>query len=166
MQFKWSVALFLLITLIFLNCNKEPQGMVEVPIEELLEGSMDIKVNPNGITPLSAKVSFRTKGATRVEWEVQGALPVGGQTEVSQEQHELPILGLYAGQDNPVIVRLTHDDLRTAIDTLRISAAPLPDYLPEIEILTARKEEMEPRHEPGRTERSGSRAVPDPPHNL
>ncbi len=88
-----------------------------------------IKLNPYLIAPLTAMVLFETEIALEAEVTVLGKTP---QNSISHRfpascSHILPIYGLYAGQTNTVIIRLSSGRSHT----IQITTQPLDEAVPQ-----------------------------------
>jgi arylsulfate sulfotransferase len=79
-----------------------------------------------------------------VEITVLGNIPVSHESESLQQEHEIPVLGLYPGTTNRILVKITDEDLRVASDTITIETEALPSFFPDVEIVVAQTEMMEP----------------------
>lgn len=117
------------------------------PIGQQLPGLLasDITVTPNpyGVAPLTAEVSFQTEVPTQVSIEVLGEEPVTHTFEGQTVDHRLPILGLYPGTENRVIIRMTTAQGKVDEDTFTVTTEPLPDYFPEVGVTTAEGAKVE-----------------------
>ncbi|HIF06134.1 MAG TPA: hypothetical protein EYQ64_04070, partial [Gemmatimonadetes bacterium] len=128
-------------TLFSVACAEDSR--VQVAFDALLVDGIATDLNGSGVTPLSAELSFSTLVPTSVEWEVLGPLPAMGTADLSSE-HSIPVVGLYPGTENQVLVRLTDAEQRFAVDTVVIATDPLPEFFPEIDIVVADLDRMEP----------------------
>jgi len=139
-----TILLFLLSTAFACQQEDTPGLPGRVPPEALL--AAPIELLPAAGAPLTAEAVIRSKEPTTVEIEVSGSLPwhkTYGDSIV--REHRVPVLGLYAGQENAVLFRIEEAGTqRYAFDTLFLQAPPLPDYLPDIRIDVRNPEQMEP----------------------
>ncbi len=128
--------LFLGITIAFLSSCKEDEPTDEIDMSEMLKTgtSIDVTKNPNGITPLSAEISFETKWAVKVDLEIKGNLPVVQSWSTYSKSHTVPVTGLYAGRDNEISLTLSCDDGRYAEKNFIIATDSLPAYFPQVSI--------------------------------
>jgi arylsulfate sulfotransferase len=128
------------------GCGDGPVGpaLTLIPIDSLLAGPLTLTLNPSGIAPLSAELTFKTSTPTSVEVRVLGSVPVEYEGSELVTDHDVPILGLYADRDNAVEIRLADVEGNYGLDTLSIRTDPLPDFLPEIDIVAADTSRMEP----------------------
>ncbi|MGL5677351.1 MAG: aryl-sulfate sulfotransferase [Cellulosilyticaceae bacterium] len=89
-----------------------------------------VKLNPYTICPLTALVAFRTEQAASVTVTVKGKEAAGDITHQFKEDtvHYIPVLGLYGGYTNEVVISLSTGEVHTVIiETLALSAqAVLP----------------------------------------
>ena len=115
----------------------------QVPLADLLDGDITVELNPSGLTPLAAEASFQTKMPVSVAIEVVGAEPLRHEVPGRSTRHVVPILGLYAGTENTVILRLSNGDASYALDTVTLSTDPVPEFFPTVEIVAADRSRME-----------------------
>ncbi len=120
----------------------DPQE-TQVPLDSLLAGDVAVTMNPSGIAPLTALAQFQTKRPARIHLEVLGREPLIHAFPEDARAHVLPILGLYAGRENRVVLRITEEGVGFALDTLRLQPPALPESLPAITIKTANMQSME-----------------------
>lgn len=116
---------------------------VELSVEEVLDGDLTIEVNPNGSTPLSALATFRTRWPASVTVSVLGPEPLVHEFPGEATDHSIPILGLYPGVENRVVLRLADVGAFHASDTLEIRTDSLPEFLPDVQVVTAAESAME-----------------------
>ncbi len=114
----------------------------ELPLADLVTEAISIELNPHGIAPLVAEASFTTRIPTRI------TLTVPGEESVTQSfgeatEHRLPILGLYPDTNNQVTLRLESTEGYTET-TESIQTEALPEALPDVDIVTAKRDQMEP----------------------
>lgn len=133
--FNISACLMFLIS----SCSSGPQSF-----EELVTGEIISQVNPYQRVPLGAQLTFNTKVPSKASLDVLGAHPIHRDFPTLSTSHELPVLGLYPGKENTVVVRLETEDGEVFQDSLKITTAPLPDFFPEIEITKLDRDRMEP----------------------
>ncbi len=108
---------------------------------------MYTKVNPYGTSPLSAKVIFKTSSKAKVSYKVVGK---SSKTSISNSvskyttSHNLTVLGLYAGYNNTVKVKVTYKSGKVVNKTIHLKTAKLPSSLSSIKInvKTANKKKM------------------------
>lgn len=118
-------------------------GPEEVPIEQLLSGSLLVTPDPSGVGPLAAQLDFTAMAAVSVTLTVLGAEPLEHRVGATTT-HSIPILGLYPATLNRVEVRLDEGVTRFAIDTVEIQTGPLPEFFPTIDVTVADRARMEP----------------------
>ncbi|MCB0641821.1 MAG: aryl-sulfate sulfotransferase [Phaeodactylibacter sp.] len=149
--FRTPVVLLFLLSLAvgWYACKPEdvsfPAGTA-VSMADMLEGATEIpfQVNPSGIAPLTALSSFKTRVLCKATVEVLGSEPITHDFEEYSNSFDLPILGLFPGQINEVVLTLTTQNGAYAKDTLRIETVPLPSDFPEITIEQFQPAAMEP----------------------
>lgn len=109
--------------------------------------NMYTKVNPYGVSPLSAKVIFHTTKAAKVSYTVVGK---SSKTSISNTvskyttSHDLTVLGLYANTNNQVKIKVTYKDGTSTTKTIRLKTAKLPSALTDfkINVKKANKQKM------------------------
>lgn len=127
------------------GCGDTASGPPEgaVPIESLANGAINLSLNPSGISPLTAEITFQTVRPVAVSSTVLGRIPLTVSSETATD-HAIPVVGLYPGTLNQVELRLRDVDGLTAIDTLEIQTEALPGFLPTVDVVTAAADRMEP----------------------
>lgn len=118
------------------------QGMSQVDISTLLDGDINVTVNPSSIAPLTAELAFKTVGQTQVEIQILGEVAVSNKFEYTSSNHTVAVLGLYGNRLNTVVLKVSNN-LIFAYDTIRIQTDSLPSYLPKITINQANPSMME-----------------------
>jgi arylsulfate sulfotransferase len=114
-----------------------------VPLADLLTDTLAVTLNPYEAAPLTAEATFTTKGPASVMVEVLGAEPLRHRFPEPATEHAVPILGLYPGTTNRVVLRVSSTGITYAVDTLAITTAPLPDFLPTVAVETVDPGRME-----------------------
>ncbi|MEL7533185.1 MAG: aryl-sulfate sulfotransferase [Bacteroidota bacterium] len=130
---------------LLLSACREPEipfESKEVPFEELILGELAVKIDPFGRNPLSAQLTFESKQACELSITLLGEEPLFHDFPKAAE-HQVPILGLYPGRENKIVLDMLAENGWYAQDTLSIVTDPLPDYLPEIQIVSLQAERME-----------------------
>lgn len=118
----------------FYACENDTPTGENLPIEELLSSDMELVVNPNGITPLSALLTFSTVRNAQIEVTVDGLEPISHTFADLTREHAVPILGLYADTINEVSIKITDSRGNFAETTLTATTDALDDTLfPDIE---------------------------------
>lgn len=84
------------------------------------------KVNPYGISPLTALIAFSTSEQTAITLTVNGKDPSStfSQTFPASTQHVIPVYGLYADTENEVTLKMEKSG---EIKTLPLQTSPLPE---------------------------------------
>ncbi|NNE28986.1 MAG: aryl-sulfate sulfotransferase [Saprospiraceae bacterium] len=130
-----SPILLLGLFLLLLACSGDDENM-DNPV---LVVDIDVLINPDGIAPLAARLNLQTN------FEVQVTVTVKGKTLGSADlthqfqplatTFQLPILGLYAGHDNEVLLEF-HDQNGNYVDSRSfiLPTDPLISALPDIVI--------------------------------
>ncbi|MCB0720328.1 MAG: aryl-sulfate sulfotransferase [Bacteroidetes bacterium] len=120
------------------------ERMDEKPIAYFLSDIPEVSVNPSGIAPLSAEISFETNVSSKVIVDVLGDSPLSWEENDPQTVHRIPLVGLYAGAN---VARLTFlDEGGRAYSEMEIDVQtePLPGFFPNIEVVSADRAKMEP----------------------
>jgi arylsulfate sulfotransferase len=109
-----------------------------------LATNIKVTLNPYGLAPLAALAEFTTQFPCDVMLQVQGDIPINKDFKDNSTSHSIPIVGLYPGEVNSVVLTLYRHHGDPEIQTLSILTAPLPVWFPTIEINTAVPALMEP----------------------
>jgi Arylsulfotransferase (ASST). len=116
--------------------NLNNQTQVEAAIlAEFNAGEYDVenplvKLDPYGWSPLTALVLFDTAKAATVEVTVKGKdeqTTIRHDFETLSIHHEIPVYGLYPGQNNDVTLKVNYEKGQTIVKHLQIQTAPLPE---------------------------------------
>lgn len=130
----------LLITLV--ACNSEST----LPISEeteLIQGEIQLIENPSGIAMLTAQLEFTTTEEATTKIEILGLEPVTLYQNEATTAHQVPVYGLYPGTENTIVLHTSNTDGETEIDTMYYTTSALPEYMPDIEVVTANSDRME-----------------------
>jgi arylsulfate sulfotransferase len=102
--------------------------------------------DPYKANPLSALILFETPQPAQVGLSVEGkdvfttfSFTLDGFTT----HHEVPVLGLYAGHENKVILELTYQDGQTESSQVTLHTEPLPYDFPNLKVMVSKPEDME-----------------------
>lgn len=151
---NWKVTAILIAVISISSCKDDEdetpqnpsgnnnQAKTEVSADDILNGSITTNLNPSGVAPLTAELTFNTNKNSEVEITVQGKLPVSHTFQTITSSHTIPVLGLYPDTMNQVILKIT-DDMSYAYDTVMIQTDSLPAVLPTIEIVQSNPSMME-----------------------
>ncbi len=118
------------ITLFLTDCESKP------------DYTIDPKVNPNGISPLTALLEITSQKPCKATFKVLGETPVEQSFSESSGTFGLPVVGLYPGIENKVLVTLKYED-REVKDTIKITTPPIPNFFPNIKIDKIDRSKME-----------------------
>jgi len=130
LRVQYTLAI-LLFVLSFIGCNtSEP------------EYTVNAKLNPYGISPLTAQIEVNSEEEFRASIQVLGDIPVEQSFDTNSKTFDIPVVGLYPNKVNDVVVKLRFKDSE-AIDTVQIITEKLPDYFPRIEINKLDRSKME-----------------------
>lgn len=153
-MFKNQFKILLVLSLFILSitaCKKDEKDQPKpkkntsitlISSSEILDGNITVKKNPSGLAPLTASLKFTTKKTASSAITVLGKLPIYKSFSENSAAHEIPVLGLYAGKNNAVVLTIT-TATNYSIDTLYIQTDSINQYLPKIEIITADTSQME-----------------------
>jgi arylsulfate sulfotransferase len=119
-----------------------PQAVTAV--SAYLATPITVTLNPYGIAPLAAIAEFTTKFPCNVTVEVQGEIPIVKDFKDESTAHSIPIIGLYPGRINTVVLMLYRHHGTPEVQALSIATAPLPDFFPILEVNTSIPALMEP----------------------
>lgn len=111
--------------------------------DSTLRHTVTVDLNPNGIAPLTAILAVSTNMPSRASVTVLGPQPVSQSYDLLADNLQVPVVGLYPGTTNKVILTLTSQDL-VVTDTIEITTDHLPAYIPRIEINKIDRQRMEP----------------------
>jgi arylsulfate sulfotransferase len=129
------------------SCRWNPdtvQPDLRLDFESLIRTPVFMEPNPSGIAPLTAMATFQTVRPMKVRMRVLGPDPAEKTFPGFNNQHSIPILGLYPGTNNQIEITLTDKYFFFAIDTFSLQTAPLPDYYPQIIVTQKNLAAMEP----------------------
>ena len=124
----------LLISGCFLSCN-QPR----------LEYTISAKLNPHNIAPLTAELKINTNmvaQVSKVSYTVLGKSPIEQSFEMLNDSLSIPIVGLYPGTTNKVLIEL-YSKNGVITDTVKLKTKPLPIIFPKIEINKIDRSKME-----------------------
>ena len=107
------------------------------------EYTLEARVNPHGLAPLTALIDFNSDTECTASIKVLGDIPMEQSFDTLGKSFEIPVVGLYPGRVNDVVVSLKFKN-ETRIDTVKITTNPLPEYFPRIEVNTLNRSKMEP----------------------
>ncbi|MEM7085733.1 MAG: aryl-sulfate sulfotransferase [Bacteroidota bacterium] len=131
MRFCFSIALiFLLFT-------------VSSCVDSVPEYTMEARLNPHGISPLTALIEVQSEAQCSASIKVLGDIPMEQSFENLGKNLEIPVVGLYPDSTNEVVVTLKFES-QEVVDTVRITTEKLPEYFPRIEINKLDRSNMEP----------------------
>lgn len=119
--FKLKSFSIIFILLLLNGCNKQPDYLIEA------------KVNPNGISPLTAMLVITSKDSCITTFKVLGKSPIEQSFSKSSGIFGIPVVGLYPGIDNNVVVTLKFN-YKEVKDTIKIRTSNIPNFFPSIEI--------------------------------
>lgn len=137
---RLSQALCLLLIFVILqSCDSGPKSF-----EDLINGQVSSQVNPYKRVPLGGKFDFQTTQPVKVKVEVKGKNPIKKSYSSFSTRHSIPVLGLYAGTSNEVVLELTTQEDQTFSKSFTLGTDPLPDFFPSIAIDQIDRSKMEP----------------------
>lgn len=99
--------------------------------------------NPYGEAPLVALALFVTEKAYKVRVTTKGKTPETDYVSVlpARKEHRVPILGLYPGQINQILIELLDDDKVLASHVVPIETKELPTYMRECIVVKKKTED-------------------------
>lgn len=133
---KWNLLISTVLILLIAGCKRNFPVNEQFDINEFLRDDISIKVNPTGWVPQSAEATIKTDRPVEIEWTVEGSNPLTMTREFGSKVNEIPIIGLYAGIENTVSLTLRDINGNWATTKLKIQTETLPDYLPDVELIT------------------------------
>jgi len=147
MSVKNIFHLSILIAFALLHACSDPDPMISngttVDIDELLESDLVLNMNPQGKTPLAGEIKMHTERFCDVVISLRED-PTVQFSSTNKKVHEFKIVGLFADALNTLDISVrTVDSLYIASTTLDIQTEVLPDFFPDIEILSVQTSEME-----------------------
>lgn len=114
------------LSLLFCSCESSPGSVTEV-----LQGNIQIQLNPFKVVPLGALLNFNTQEACRVDIKVEGEIPVERSFPTFNTDHSIPVLDLHPDTLNTVVVTLTTKSGASYAGEYYIATNPLPGFLPD-----------------------------------
>lgn len=108
-----------------------------------LDYTIKADLNPNNIAPLTAMLAIESDKPCRATVKVLGDIPIERSYERENTSLSVPVLGLYPNRVNKVEVTLDYEGGQKK-EIIDIQTAALPNYFPDIRIMTLDKERMEP----------------------
>lgn len=125
------LTLFVIIWFNISSCTKE------VPFE------IDYKLNPNGISPLTASIVISSEYNGTIKTKIHGDIPIEATHIKNKKIVELNLIGLYPNKENKVdVVFYSNDKISSKL--LSIKTQELPKGLPDIQINKCDRSKMEP----------------------
>ena len=101
------------------------------------------QLNPHKIAPLTAELNITTNQLSKASYRILGEIPIEQSFDILDDSLLIPIVGLYPGKINKVLVTLNYKG-GSIIDTVDIKTKPLPVLFPRIEINKIDRTRMEP----------------------
>lgn len=124
--------LFFISVGVFFSCNQSK-----------LDFTISSKLNPYKIAPLTAELQIIADKPIKATFKVLGEAPIEQSFDMLDDSLLIPIVGLYPGKNNKVLVTLDYES-GTVSDTVEIKTKPLPVAFPRIEINKLERSNMEP----------------------
>ncbi|MCH3997272.1 MAG: aryl-sulfate sulfotransferase [Lactobacillus amylovorus] len=96
-----------------------------------------IKVNPYENSPLTALMVFHTDKPAKISYRVIGKTEnttIENKVKGYQTDHQVPIVGLYAGYDNSVEVTMTDQAGEKQVKVVKIKTSKLPSWISKFPI--------------------------------
>lgn len=123
---------------LFSSCNQGASAL-----EDVLKSPVEVTLNPHGRVPLSAILQIRTEIPCKVSITVPGETPVVQEFDDYLNFREVPVLGLYPGQENELKITLTNKEGELYEGTTSVTTKPLPSGFPTIDVTTLQADKME-----------------------
>lgn len=101
--------------------------------------------DPYSLSPLTALVMFVTDAETRAAVTVKGrdsATTFTHEFDVFSTEHIVPVYGLYAGQENEVVIGVVDKAGKSRENTIRITTDPLPPDISKVDVKVSKPEKM------------------------
>jgi len=135
-------------SILLITCRPNPD---DTPPEPPLAPEWEVlfTLNPTGVNPLCAKLDVEANIAGKVKVEVIGqdgeASNIAHTFSETATSQSVPVLGLYPDYENIVRVSLLDEDDNELLQKeLKMTTDALPENHPNINIITASPEKMEP----------------------
>lgn len=137
----WQVKFLALIITgcLVISCNQGPK-----PLEDILRGSVESRLNPYGKVPMGALLTFRSADPCQVEISIDGPIPVTRKFSAFTRTHAIPVLGMYADTSNTIHITLTDKKDNVYTGSVAVKTEALPGFFPEIDIVKVDRSKMEP----------------------
>jgi arylsulfate sulfotransferase len=106
-----------------------------------------VVLDPYEMNPLTALVLFETEQPSTIDVTIRGDdehSTFSYRIDEPIASHQIPVLGLYPGRDNAVLVKSTDGSGRTETGTLSIATEPLPPDFQTYRLESSSPEQMEP----------------------
>ncbi len=126
---KFSYLIFICIQL--MGCGK--------PVPDY---GIAVKLNPYGISPLTAMLEITSKEPCTTTIKVLGESPIEQSFSEFSGTFGVPVVGLYPGIVNDVLVTLKYKD-NVVEDTIKITTSNIPNLFPSIKIDKIDRSKME-----------------------
>lgn len=126
--------------------EKEKKYQTLLKSGEYDEDNIYVKVDPYDASPLSALLLFQTEKAMKVDISVEGkdeATTIKNSFDDYSTEHSIPVLGLYANQENKVTVTLTDETGNSVEKKVTIKTGTLPDSIAKIDVKEADTEKID-----------------------
>jgi arylsulfate sulfotransferase len=111
-------------------------------VEPSYEYSIDPKLNPYGISPLTALIKVTSDKQCSASIKVLGDIPMEQSFDTYAKNLDIPVVGLYPNRTNEVVVTLKFEGGEVT-DTVMITTDKLPEYIPRVEINKLDRSKME-----------------------
>ncbi len=105
--------------------------------------TINVKLNPYDISPLTALFEITSVDSCEISIKVLGDSPIEQSFSKSSGTFGVPVVGLYPGITNNVILTLRYKD-HEVNDTVKITTSNIPNFFPEIKIDKIDRSKMEP----------------------
>jgi len=120
------------IIVLFNQCSKNKTGQA---IDDLLVEALEIQLNPNGNSPLSAQFNFNTEELVRVNYQLLNTQDIEIEYDAFKLEHSIAVWGLLPNTENEIQLTLFDEKENYQVITKTIVTDSLPTFLPEIDIV-------------------------------
>ena len=107
-----------------------------------LEYTIETKLNPYKISPLTALLRIDSKKPCSVAIKVLGETSIEHSYDTYKNKFSIPVLGLYPNTTNKVLITLSYEGGKI-VDTVKIRTNAIPREFPSIEINKVDRSKME-----------------------
>ncbi|MFP4369259.1 MAG: hypothetical protein ACLFR2_06755, partial [Candidatus Kapaibacterium sp.] len=139
-----------LIVLIIFGCDEDNPANVrqakQIELSEFTESSIHTELNKFEIAPLTVNISVWGKIDAMLELRVIDDMDKRVQKEsvIADDTTEFTFLGLFPGKENFIELKFIRGNGDYALDTVSVTTDPLPEFMPDVSIVTPGSDNIEP----------------------